>query len=132
MKPMTIKQAEKFGRVGVLMGGMAAERKISLISGQAVYQALLRNHVDAMSIDLTCTAYDALKDQHINRVFNIVHGRGGEDGVLQAVLDSLELPYTGSGVLASALSMDKLRTKLCWQGAWVEYSRMVFLLQKMN
>lgn len=111
---MDVKQ---FGKVAVLMGGTAAERDISLISGKAVYEALLAKGVDAVAVDITTNAIDALKDIQVDRVFNIVHGRGGEDGVLQAVLEALNIPYTGSGVLASALAMDKLRTKLCWQGA---------------
>ncbi|NOR80666.1 MAG: ATP-grasp domain-containing protein, partial [Methyloprofundus sp.] len=117
MKPTVIKQAKDFGRVAVLMGGAAAEREISLNSGNAVYQSLLRSKVNVVAIDVTKTAFEAIKNIHIDRVFNSIHGRGGEDGVLQAVLESLEIPYTGSGVLAAALSMDKLRTKLCWQGA---------------
>lgn len=117
MTAAIVKQPVDFGRVAVLMGGNAAEREISLNSGDAVYQALLRRGVDAVAVDVQTTALDALKDMRIDRVFNIIHGRGGEDGVLQALLDTLAIPYTGSGVLASALSMDKLRTKLCWQGA---------------
>jgi D-alanine-D-alanine ligase len=107
---------EKFGRVAVLMGGSAAERAVSLRSGAAVYEALKRKGVDAVAIDVTASPIDALAGQKIDRVFNIIHGRGGEDGVLQGVLQVLGLPYTGSGVMASALTMDKLRTKLCWQG----------------
>lgn len=107
---------EKFGRVAVLMGGSAAERPVSLRSGAAVYEALLRKGVDAIAIDVTASPIDALNGMKIDRVFNIIHGRGGEDGELQAVLDVMGTPYTGSGVLASALAMDKLRTKLCWQG----------------
>ena len=129
MNSRVIKQATDFGRVAVFMGGAAAEREISLNSGHAVYQALLRNRVDAVAIDVTDTALEAIKNTHIDRVFNIMHGRGGEDGVLQAVLDSLDIPYTGSGVLASALSMDKLRTKLCWQGAGLMTPRW-FLIQQ--
>jgi D-alanine-D-alanine ligase len=106
-----------FGRVAVLMGGSAAERPVSLKSGAAVYAALKRKGVDAVAIDITGSPIDALAGQAFDRVFNIIHGRGGEDGVLQGVLEVLGLPYTGSGVLASALAMDKLRTKLCWQGA---------------
>ncbi len=116
MKPLQIKRAEDFGKVAVLMGGVAAEREISLRSGNAVYQALLENSVNALAIDVTASPIEALAGLNVDRVFNIMHGRGGEDGVLQGVLESLHLPYTGSGVLASALSMDKLRTKLCWQG----------------
>jgi D-alanine-D-alanine ligase len=107
---------EKFGRVAVLMGGSAAERAVSLRSGSAVYDALIRMGVNAFPVDVTASPIDALAGQHIDRVFNIIHGRGGEDGVLQGVLEVLGIPYTGSGVLASALAMDKLRTKLCWQG----------------
>lgn len=117
MKPVFTKDAKDFGRVAVLIGGTAAEREISLNSGNAVYQALLDNKVDAYVIDVKTNVLEALGDALFDRVFNVIHGRGGEDGVLQAVLDTLALPYTGSGVLASALSMDKLRTKLCWQGA---------------
>ncbi|WAR45216.1 D-alanine--D-alanine ligase [Methylomonas rapida] len=116
MKALTVKQAADFGRVAVLMGGSAAEREISLRSGNAVYQALISQGIDAVAVDVTGSPIEALAKFEIDRVFNVIHGRGGEDGVLQAVLEVLGLPYTGSGVLASALSMDKLRTKLCWQG----------------
>ncbi|MGJ0430331.1 D-alanine--D-alanine ligase [Methylobacter sp.] len=116
MKPLKIKEAREFGRVAVLMGGAAAEREVSLKSGAAVYDALKRQGIDAIAIDVTGNPIEALAGLKVDRVFNIIHGRGGEDGVLQAVLDVMGLPYTGSGVLASALSMDKLRTKLCWQG----------------
>lgn len=110
-------RCEDFGRVAVLMGGNAAEREISLNSGTAVYESLLRSGVDAIAVDVTSNVLNALQGQSFDRVANVIHGRGGEDGVVQAVLETLNLPYTGSGVLASALSMDKLRTKLCWQGA---------------
>ncbi len=110
------RKPEEFGRVAVLMGGTAAERPVSLRSGAAVYNALKRKGVDAVSIDVTGNPIDALAGQKVDRVFNIIHGRGGEDGVLQGVLEAMTIPYTGSGVMASALSMDKLRTKLCWQG----------------
>lgn len=112
----SITDPQAFGRVAVLMGGQAAEREVSLRSGAAVYAALKRKGVDAIAVDVTGSPIDALADLEVDRVFNIIHGRGGEDGVLQAVLEVLGIPYTGSGVLASALSMDKLRTKLCWQG----------------
>lgn len=110
------KKPEEFGRVAVLMGGTAAERAVSLRSGAAVYEALKRKGVDAIAIDVTGNPIDALLEHKVDRVFNIIHGRGGEDGVLQGVLEAMKIPYTGSGVMASALSMDKLRTKLCWQG----------------
>jgi D-alanine-D-alanine ligase len=110
------KKPEEFGRVAVLMGGTAAERTVSLRSGAAVYEALKRKGVDVIAIDVTGNPIDALLEHKVDRVFNIIHGRGGEDGVLQGVLEAMKIPYTGSGVMASALSMDKLRTKLCWQG----------------
>lgn len=111
-----IEKPEQFGRVAVVMGGNAAEREVSLRSGAAVYQALKQQGVDVIAVDVQGSLIDALMNLEVDRVFNIIHGRGGEDGVLQAILDVLGLPYTGSGVLASALAMDKLRTKLCWQG----------------
>jgi len=110
------KNPEQFGRVAVVMGGTAAEREISLRSGTAVYQALKQQGVDVIAVDVQGSLIDALVGIRVDRVFNIIHGRGGEDGVLQGVLEVLGIPYTGSGVLASALAMDKLRTKLCWQG----------------
>ncbi|MEY3807589.1 MAG: hypothetical protein RI893_565 [Pseudomonadota bacterium] len=116
MKTMTVNKPEQFGRVAVMMGGSAAEREVSLRSGAAVYRALKAKGVDAIAIDVIASPIDALAGLKIDRVFNVIHGRGGEDGVLQGVLDVLKIPYTGSGVMASALTMDKLRTKLCWQG----------------
>ena len=116
MKASALNKPEQFGRVAVMMGGSAAEREVSLRSGAAVYDALKNKGVDAIAIDVTGSPIEALAGQKIDRVFNIIHGRGGEDGVLQGVLEVLGIPYTGSGVMASALTMDKLRTKLCWQG----------------
>lgn len=111
-----MKKPEDFGRVAVLMGGSAAERPVSLKSGAAVFAALKRKRVDVIAIDVTGNPIEVLAGQSIDRVFNIIHGRGGEDGVLQGILQVMGIPYTGSGVMASALTMDKLRTKLCWQG----------------
>ena len=116
MKALALNKPEQFGRVAVMMGGSAAEREVSLRSGAAVYEALKNRGVDALAVDVTGSPIAALAGLKIDRVFNIIHGRGGEDGVLQGVLEVLGIPYTGSGVMASALSMDKLRTKLCWQG----------------
>lgn len=116
MRPLKISNPAEFGKVAVLMGGTAAEREISLNSGNAVFQALKQNGIDALAVDVTGSPIDALAGIKVDRVFNIMHGRGGEDGVLQGVLQVMGIPYTGSGVMASALSMDKLRTKLCWQG----------------
>ena len=116
MKPLKITNANEFGKVAVLMGGTAAEREISLISGQAVYQALIAQDINVVAIDLQANYLDVLHNIDVDRVFNIIHGRGGEDGLLQALLEACNIPYTGSGVMASALTMDKLRTKMCWQG----------------
>ncbi len=117
MTARLINDPAKFGKVGVLMGGAAAEREISINSGQQVLAGLLRKGVNAIAVDIKEDMILPIMNQDFDRVFNIIHGRGGEDGILQGVLESLKIPYTGSGVMASALSMDKLRTKLCWQGA---------------
>ncbi len=103
--------AAKCGKVAVLMGGQSAEREVSLKSGDAVYQALLAAGVDAIPVDLQAHAFHQLADLKVDRVFNMLHGRGGEDGTIRAVLDFLGLPCTGSGVCASALTMDKILTK---------------------
>ncbi|ORU92983.1 MAG: D-alanine--D-alanine ligase [Cycloclasticus sp. symbiont of Poecilosclerida sp. N] len=114
-----ISTPEEFGKVAVAMGGSAAERGVSLLSGQAVLSALLEQGVDAVSFDTKESSFEQLKTMHIDRVFNIIHGRGGEDGQLQGFLELAGIPFTGSGVLGSALGMDKLRTKLCWLGAGI-------------
>ena len=119
--------AAKFGRVAVLMGGASAEREISLTSGRAVLRGLVARGVDATGLDVGANPLEPLLKGHYDRVFNIMHGRGGEDGVLQGALEALGIPYTGSGVLASALSMDKLRTKWCWLGAGLPTPRWILL-----
>lgn len=106
-----------FGRVAVLMGGWSAERAVSLVSGQAVLRALQARGVDARGVDVDRTILPVLANGGFDRAFIVLHGRGGEDGVMQGALELLGLPYTGSGVLASALGMDKLRTKQVWVGA---------------
>jgi len=110
----TIKQS---GRVAVLMGGTSAEREISLMSGNAVYQALINVGVDAFKLDVKDNAIEQLQNLKADRVFNILHGRGGEDGQLQAVMDLLGISYTGSDVGASALAMNKLLTKRVLRGS---------------
>jgi D-alanine-D-alanine ligase len=112
---MKITSAKEFGRVAVVMGGQSAEREVSLDSGRNVLAALRAKNVDAHPVDGIPALLDALRAGHYARVFNILHGRGGEDGVLQGALESLRVPYTGSGVLGSALTMDKIRTKQVWQ-----------------
>ncbi len=110
-----ITDAKQFGRVAVVMGGNSAERDVSLNSGRNVLDALKKRGIDAHGVDGIPALLDALRAGHFARVFNILHGRGGEDGVLQGALQSLGVPYTGSGVLGSALSMDKIRTKQVWE-----------------
>lgn len=104
----------KYGKVAVLMGGMSAEREISLKSGRAVLNALQASGVDAHAVDVGQDVIHQLINGGYDRVFNMLHGRVGEDGVIQGTLELLGLPYTGSGVLASALGMDKLRSKEIW------------------
>ena len=108
-----------FGKVAVLLGGRSAEREISLQSGQAVLTALLESGVDAQAFDPAQQSLEMLKQQGFDRAFIALHGRFGEDGTIQGVLEWLGIPYTGSGVMASALAMDKWRTKLVWQAAGI-------------
>jgi len=107
--------AKDFGRVAVLMGGTSAEREVSLNSGMAVFDALKRCSIDAVALDVKDDVISVLQEQSFDRVFIVLHGRGGEDGCLQGALELLGLPYTGSGVQASAIGMDKYRTKLLWK-----------------
>lgn len=109
-------KATNFGKVAVLMGGASAEREISLKSGAAVLAALQRRRVDAHALDPDARVLQLLHDAQFDRAFVILHGRGGEDGVIQGALETIGMPYTGCGVLASALAMDKFRCKLLWQG----------------
>lgn len=103
-----------FGRVAVLYGGKSAERAVSLKSGQAVLEALCAAGVDAFGLDVGDDLLQRLTSERIDHAFIVLHGRGGEDGSMQGLLECLGIPYTGSGVLASALAMDKLRTKQVW------------------
>ncbi|MDG6778485.1 D-alanine--D-alanine ligase [Thiomicrorhabdus sp. zzn3] len=107
----------EFGKVAVLMGGKAAEREISLKSGQAVTAALQSQGVDAVACDVSSIIDLQQVADTYDRAFIALHGRWGEDGTVQAVLDDLGLPYTGSGMAASSIAMDKLRTKWLWRGA---------------
>lgn len=107
---------EKLGRVAVVMGGTSAERKVSLKSGKAVLEGLLRKGVDAFELDYRGDIDDITKHMPFDRAFLALHGRGGEDGTIQGVLETLGIPYTGSGVMGSAIAMDKARTKYLWQG----------------
>lgn len=118
MNNLTQIQARDLGKVAVLMGGWSAEREVSLKSGAAVLAALLEKQVNAHKIDVQRESiFDDFKNGQFDRAFIMLHGPGGEDGVIQSVLEVLQIPYTGSGVLASAIAMDKLRCKELLQGA---------------
>jgi D-alanine-D-alanine ligase len=112
-----------FGKVAVLMGGPSAEREISLISGRAVLAALQGKGVDAHAFDPAERELFDLKREGFERVFIALHGRFGEDGTVQGALEVLRIPYTGSGVMASALAMDKWRTKLVWDASGIPTPR---------
>ena len=105
-----------FGRVAVLLGGTSSEREVSLDSGRNVLDALRARGVDAQPVDGIPALAKALSEQRFDRVFNILHGHngGGEDGIVQGLMEAFGVPYTGSDVLGSALSMDKIRTKQVW------------------
>jgi D-alanine-D-alanine ligase len=115
--PKRVTDPRDFGRVAVLMGGTSAEREVSLESGRNCLEALRRRGVDAHAVDGVPALIPALVAKRFDRVFNVLHGHagGGEDGVLQGLLEAFGVPYTGSDVLGSALTMDKIRTKQVWQ-----------------
>jgi D-alanine-D-alanine ligase len=100
--------------IAVLMGGYSAEREISLMSGKAVYKALLKNNVECFSFDLTENNLDKLWIKEFDKAFIVLHGRGGEDGYIQSLLDQRNIPFTGSGIKASNLCMNKANTKDVW------------------
>ncbi len=110
MKPL------KQQKIAVLMGGTSAEREVSLNSGNAVLNALRTQGYDAHPVDPKEVPVLELKQQGFERAFNILHGRGGEDGIIQGALEQIGLPYTGCDVMTSALTMDKMRTKMLWKG----------------
>ena len=124
--------ASEFGRVAVLMGGWSSEREISLQSGAAVLQALQRRGVDAHAIEVGRDIAQRLTEGDFQRAFVMLHGRGGEDGVIQGLLEALGIPYTGSGVLGSALGMDKLRCKQIWQSLGLPAGRFELLREESD
>ena len=119
-----------FGRVAVLLGGTSSEREVSLDSGRTILDALRARGVDAVAVDGIPALAEALAQKKFDRVFNILHGHrgGGEDGIVQGLLEAFGIPYTGSGVLGSALSMDKVRTKQVWLSLDLPTPRYVRLL----
>jgi D-alanine-D-alanine ligase len=124
--------AARFGKVAVLLGGRAAEREVSLKSGAAVLAALQRQGVNAHPLDPDDRILERLREGAFDRAFIILHGRGGEDGVIQGALETVGLPYTGSGVLGSALGMDKYRTKLVWEGRGLPTAASVLLTKSRD
>ncbi|MFN7221703.1 MAG: D-alanine--D-alanine ligase, partial [Burkholderiales bacterium] len=123
---------KKLGKVAVLMGGSSAEREISLLSGNGVLAALREKGVDAHAFDPSVHSLFDLPKEKFDRVFIALHGRFGEDGTVQGVLEALGIPYTGSGVMASALAMDKWRTKLVWLVSGVPTPRYHLLTPDSN
>lgn len=123
---------KKFGKVAVLMGGRSAEREISLLSGNAVLAALKRQHVDAHAFDPALRPLEDLQREGFARAHIALHGRYGEDGTVQGALELMGIPYTGSGVMASAIAMDKWRTKLIWQAAGIPTPRYALLESNSN
>ncbi len=119
--------SKKYGKVAVLMGGRSAEREISLMSGTAVLEALRRQGVDAHAFDPAEQPIENLRANSFTRAHIALHGRYGEDGTVQGALELMDMPYTGSGVMASALAMDKWRTKLIWQAVGVSTPRYALL-----
>nr|VFK52324.1 MAG: D-alanine-D-alanine ligase [Candidatus Kentron sp. TUN]VFK52760.1 MAG: D-alanine-D-alanine ligase [Candidatus Kentron sp. TUN] len=115
----SINHPAEFGKVAVLFGGLSAERLVSLESSQAVLNALHHRNVNAYGIDLKEDTLVRLREDCYDRAFVILHGRGGEDGILQGMLETMGIAYTGSGVLGSALSMDKARSKYLWQAVGI-------------
>ena len=117
-----ISNAADFGRVAVLLGGQSAEREISLLTGAAVHAALVERGIDAHQLDAVDGFINTLTKGGFDRVWIALHGRGGEDGTVQGLLEMLGLPYTGSGVLGSAIAMDKIRTKQLMKAAGIPTS----------
>ncbi len=114
MNPLSPSDVKALGKVGVLFGGRSAERDISIMSGNGVLQALLSKGIDAHAFDPGQRSLAELAEEKFDRVFIALHGRFGEDGSLQGALEQLEIPYTGSGVMACSIGMDKVFTKLIW------------------
>jgi len=117
----------RLGKVAVLMGGLSAEREVSLMSGAGVLAALQSSGVKAMAFDPAQRPLEDLKQERVDRVFIALHGRYGEDGSIQGALEWLGIPYTGSGVMASAIAMDKVMTKRVWQSESLSTPRWICL-----
>jgi len=115
LNPVKTNDPGRFGHVGLLVGGDSAEREVSLDGGRAVLAALQRKHIATELFDGSAALFEAINDGRINRVFNLIHGPGGEDGAIQGALQLMNVPVTGASLLGSALSMDKVRSKWVWE-----------------
>ncbi len=126
---MAIKANKKFGRIGVLMGGPSAEREVSLKSGKAVYEALRQSGLEAVAIDVKTDNLEEItgliKSHNINCAFLALHGSFGEDGQIQGILESLKIPYTGSGIEASRLAMDKVASRRIFESVGLNVPKYV-------
>ena len=120
----------KYGKVAVVMGGASSEREVSLISGNAVLDSLKKSGVNAYAFDPALTPITELVSAGFNRAVLMTHGKNGEDGVLQGALEFLRIPYTGSGVMASSIAMDKYRTKLIWQALGIPTAKSQYVLKE--
>ncbi len=127
VQSMTSLNSNNYGRVAVVMGGSSAEREVSIKGAQAILNALMAMSIDAQLVDGLHQLDRLIQQNKVDRVFNILHGKDGEDGVLQSLLQVRGIPFTGSGVLASALTMDKYRTKCLWRGVGLPVANDVFL-----
>ncbi|MDX2416343.1 MAG: D-alanine--D-alanine ligase [Xanthomonadales bacterium] len=117
---MKTNDSATFGNVGLLVGGDSAEREVSLNGGRAVFEALGRNRIKTEMFDGSTALFEAINAGRIDRVFNLMHGPGGEDGAIQGALQLMNVPVTGTGLLGSAISMDKVRSKWIWQRQGIE------------
>ena len=115
MPPLQISKPEDFGRVGLVIGGSSAERKVSLDGGRSVAAALQRNGIRHEVFDGPMALFEAIHEHRVDRVFNLLHGPGGEDGSLQGALQLMGIPFTGADLGSSALTMDKVRSKWIWE-----------------
>ena len=125
--PMKTSDPKSFGHVGLLVGGDSAEREVSLNGGRAVFAALQRNGINAEMFDGSAALFEAINAGRIDRVFNLMHGPGGEDGAIQGALQLMQVPITGTGLLGSAVSMDKVRSKWIWEQQGIDTPPFVFL-----
>jgi len=117
-------------KIAVLLGGISSERKISIKSGYAILKSLLKSGINAHPIDTRDHSIMRLKKEGFDKVYISLHGKGGEDGSIQGVLEYLNIPYTGSGIMSSSISIDKFRTKLLWRSQGLLTAPDIYLSKK--